>query len=146
MQTTAQANRCSSPPESSSTLRSSTVNRSGKDTACLNQYKLLEILLGIFCCTIMTMAYKIIWQLTAKLGSEILVLVTETNKKYQAYQAVCRYVLDCPSRFFCQELTEHFPEKIMKKLSKYDYKNFMDCILTNRDHTDFGCQRERRRS
>ena len=105
-----------------------------------------EILLGIFCCTIMTMAYKIIWQLTAKLGSEILVLVNEINKKYQAYQAVCRCVLDCPSRFFCQELTEHFPEKIMKKLSKHDYKNFMDCILANVDHTDFGCRRERRRS
>ena len=61
------------------------------------------------------MAYKIVWQLTAKLGSEILVLVTEINKKYQAYQAVCRYVLDCPSRFFCQELTEHFPEKNYEK-------------------------------
>ena len=73
-----------------------------------------EILLGIFCCTIMTMAYKIIWQLTAKLGSEILVLVNEINKKYQAYQAVCRYVLDYPSHFFCQESTEHFPEKIIK--------------------------------
>ena len=92
------------------------------------------------------MAYKIVWQLTAKLGSEILVLVNEINKKYQAYQAVCRCVLDCPSRFFCQELTEHFPEKIMKKLSKYDYRNLMDCIFTNVDHTDFGCQRERGRS